>query len=171
MNFDAIDKLSNMRVIDLLDNIPDSSATKQYLLITRYILDSILEKKITILERVYKIWYSTFFLRIWRYWIKLRKYGMQNNCITLNTYTCIELNAHNLLIIIEKCREKNEIDIFLPWLFSSQPCEKIFRQTRSMTSTFSTMVNYSLLDIMKRLNRIQAINEISTDLGKLVFRG
>ncbi|CAH1103849.1 unnamed protein product [Psylliodes chrysocephalus] len=30
MNFDAIDKLSNMRVIDLLDNIPDSSATRQY---------------------------------------------------------------------------------------------------------------------------------------------
>lgn len=66
-------------------------------------------------------------------------------------------------MLVEKFRETNQ---FTPWLCSSQPCEKIFRQIRSMTSTFSTVVNFNLLSILRRLNRLQILNEISTDLSK-----
>ncbi|RLU26209.1 hypothetical protein DMN91_000002 [Ooceraea biroi] len=34
-----------------------------------------------------------------------------------------------------------------------------------MTSTYSTVVNFSTLDLLRRLSRIQVINEIVTDLG------
>jgi len=85
--------------------------------------------------------------------------------LTSNTYICIELNAHGLLLFVEKIRE-TDIDQFTPWLCSSQPCEKIFRQMRSMTSTFSTIVNFNLLGILRRLNRLQILNDISTDLSK-----
>jgi hypothetical protein len=54
--------------------------------------------------------------------------------------------------------------MFVPWLWSSQPCEKLFRSTRSMTTTYSTVVNYSILDIIHRLNRIQVLQNITVDL-------
>ncbi|CAG9771449.1 unnamed protein product [Ceutorhynchus assimilis] len=46
-----------------------------------------------------------------------------------------------------------------------QPCEKFFRQARAMSSKFSTIVNFSLLEMLRRLKRIQALQEISADLG------
>lgn len=75
------------------------------------------------------------------------------------------LNGHSILLMIEKNRQRN--CKVLPWLYSSQPCEETFRYIKSMTTTQSTIVNYSLRDILRRLNRIQVLNEISTDLDKL----
>lgn len=167
MNFEAIDRLCSTKVTDLLDKIPKSAATKQFLRTTRFIIDAFLNKEISPEERIYKIWYSIFFMRLWRQWLaKKRKYSIQKNFITLNTYTCIELNGHGLLLLLEKCRKTGNLDSFIPWLYSSQPCEKIFRQTRSMTSTYSTVVNFSAQDIIRRMNRIQILNEITSDLGK-----
>jgi hypothetical protein len=93
-------------------------------------------------------------------------FKLANNFITSNCYTCVELNAHALVNIICNFRDNPLLtnEMFLPYLFSSQPCEKIFRTTRSMTSTLSTVVNYSIKDIMQRLDRIKAINNILHDL-------
>lgn len=167
MNFEAIDKLSATCVTDLLLKNDESKATGQLLILTRYILDTFLDKSLSVIERVYRIWYSTFFLRLWRAWIKDHKeYSLSKNWITLNTYTCVELNAHGLLILIEKHREHPER--FLPWLFSSQPCEKFFRQTRSMTSTLSTVVNFDILDLLRRRHRIEAIDRIISNSGRYI---
>ncbi|KAL0098820.1 hypothetical protein PUN28_020765 [Cardiocondyla obscurior] len=74
------------------------------------------------------------------------------NFISSNAYTSVKLNANKLLLLIEK--------------IASQPCEKIFKQIRSMTSTYSTVVNFNLVGILRRLNRVEILNEISTDLSK-----
>lgn len=172
MNFNAIDKLSSQNVINLLNTINDSKldskATQQYLQITRYILDAFLDKSISVDKRIYYMWYSIFFIRFWKSWLAENKINTQKNCITYNTYTCIELNGHNMLLAIEKYRKINRPELFLPWLFSSQPCEKTFRQLRSMTSTFSTVVNFSMKEILQRLHRVQALNEITSDLGRCI---
>lgn len=70
MNFDAINKICDPKVLELLKNIDNANATKQLLLITRYILHSYIDKSISIELRVYYIWYATFFLRLWRAWLK-----------------------------------------------------------------------------------------------------
>lgn len=163
MNFDAVEKLCAPRVTELLSAIPDSQSTKQFLILIKHILNSFLDKKLKIEERIYSIWHGTFFLRLWRKWLQENNYSIDKNFITSNAYTSIELNAHGLLILIEKSRTTNQ---FTPWLCSSQPCESIFRKIRSMTSTFSTIVNFNLISILRRLNRLQILNEISTDLSK-----
>lgn len=167
MNFEAIDKMASDNVIQLLKEIPDAEATAQYLFLTRCILNSFLAKDITAEKRVYLMWYVTFFCRLWRYWLTANKKRLQSTFLTTNAYTCIELNAHGLLLMIHKLRSTDNPELFLPWLYSSQPCEKLFRQARSMSSTFSTMVNFSLLETLRRLKRIQALHEISADLGML----
>ena len=71
--------------------------------------------------------------------------------------SCIELNAHSLIIFIRTLRDHipNGSDCFLPWLLGSQPCESTFRAARSITGTFSTIVNFSLLGFLQRLHRLQ----------------
>lgn len=166
MNFDAINKMCDPKVLELLNNIDNANATKQLLLITRYVLDSYIDKSISIELRVYYIWYATFFLRLWRAWLKKQdSFTLSKNWLTLNTYTCIELNAHAILLILELCRKDNCPELFLPWLFSSQPCEKFFRQTRAMSSTYSTVTNFDMLDLLNRNARIQCLNNISADSG------
>lgn len=172
MNFDAIDKLSAQCVTDLLNEIPDAEATRLFLILTRYVLDSFLSKELSIEQRIYKIWYVTIFCRIWRYWLVHNGGKLQENFITLNTYTCIELNAHEIILILEKLRQMNSernMPQLLTWLYSSQACEKFFRETRAMSSMFSTIVNYTMLDMLRRLKRIQTMNEITNDLGMFFF--
>lgn len=165
MNFQAIDKLSSAKVISLLDSVANSKATKQYLQLTRHILDAFLDKNILVEKRIYNMWYCIFFIRFWKSWLIENHINIQKNFITSNTHICIELNGHNLLLGIEKLKRTNAPEQFLPWLFSSQPCEKTFRQIRSMTSTFSTVVNFSMKELLHRLHRVHALNEITSDLG------
>ena len=54
-------------------------------------------------------------------------------------------------------------DYFLPWLLGSQPCESTFRAARSMTGTFSTIVNFSLLGFLQRLHRLQIQLQLETE--------
>lgn len=166
MNFDAVEKITDTKVISsLLENVPNSKGTAVFLSMCRFILDSFLDKSLPPLERIYKMWVAAFFFRVWRNHInKNEKYSLSHNFISLNCYTCIELNAHSLICYLMMCRDNEKS--FLPWLLSSQPCEENFRKLRSMTSTFSTRVNFSVLDVLRRLNRLNFMTQVTCDVGK-----
>lgn len=168
MNYTSVEKISSNLVKSLLSkHVPGSNATVLYLSLVRHIINAFLDKDIAVVDRVYSIWFSVFILRMWKYWLqKHLKYNIKNNFISMNAYVCIELNAHELIKVIEKFKENQTEILFLPWLMSSQPCEKTFRAIRSLTSTYSTVVNFNMLEILQRLNRIQLINEIQSDTGK-----
>lgn len=55
--------------------------------------------------------------------------------------------------------------MFLPWLYSSQPYEQLFRATRPLKSTFNTAVNFSIKELMNRVKRVEMLNSIYNDLG------
>lgn len=171
MNFESVEKITNPKVISaLLQFVSGAKGTAVYLIICRYILDSFLEKNMSPSKRILQIWVAVFFLRIWRSSLhNSREYSISENFISLNCYTCIEINAHSLIRFTQRCRERNEPHQFLPWYLSSQPCESTFRKLRSMTSTFSTVVNFSVLDVLRRLNRINLLNEIVCDTGKFII--
>lgn len=172
MNFASVEKICNDSILKLLEkSIPNSEGTCLYLKILNWSIYSYIDPNLTAIERVYKIWYAVFILRIWRSWImKTKQYTLKNNFITLNCYTCIEINAHHLIKIIIQLRELNREDLFLPHFFSSQTCESFFRQIRSMSSTYSTVVNCSMLEILHRLRRIQLqIDIITQESNKVIF--
>ena len=120
-----------------------------------------LSSQLSPLQRVYSIWFKVFFMRMWRHWLfKQKTYSTVHNCISLNSYVCMELNAHGLLNLIFHCFEENSFDNFVSWLCSSQPCESFFRNLKSMSSTFSTIVNCSVLDAIHKLERLQHLADI-----------
>jgi len=89
-----------------------------------------------------------------------KEYSIQNNFITENTYSCIELNVHSLITLLQTARKSGHN--FLPWLHGSQSCEKLFRTLRSMSSTFSTVVNFGILGLLRRLHRLQIQFQLET---------
>lgn len=77
---------------------------------------------------------------------------------------CLELNAHALVSTIIYFRDNGIAESFLPWMFGSQACEKIFRAVRSLSSTYSTVVNFSMLELVHKINRINFQSEIINQL-------
>eukprot|EP00731_Ephydatia_muelleri_P026350 Em0018g450a len=68
-----------------------------------------------------------------------------------------ELNAHADIIFMRTLRDhySDGAALFSPWKLGSQSCEKTFRAVRSMTTTFSTVINVGMLGLLRRLHRLQ----------------
>ena len=116
-----------------------------YLGLMRDIRDSFLNKSLKPSERLVRIWRVVFFFRLWRRWLKDNGRSEADHFITTNAYVCVEINAHLLLQIISGViRGILPKDALRVWLTGSQACESIFRLARSMTSTFSTIVNFTM---------------------------
>ena len=100
-----------------------------------YITSSFLDKTLKPLQRIYRIWYATFSLRVWRFWLcNDSPYHLNINLISSNAYLCVELCAHSIVLTIMLLQE----------LYSSQCCECYFRAARACSTFGSTQVNFSL---------------------------
>lgn len=167
MNFKSVQKLIHENVLNLLTIDPEHRATLQYLKILKCCLEPYLSKTLCVRERIYQIWYAIMFLRLWKTWIPLEgAYKICLHFITPQTHACIELNGHMLIIAALKFSGSPN---FLPWLMSSQCCESLFRQLRSMGSTFSTVINMSMLDMLHKLKRLQIIETAPDQLDDFEF--
>lgn len=109
-------------------------------------------------------------IRIWRQYVLSQKdLTLGENFLTLNCYVCIELNAHSLVLLLLYLNKTHMPHLFLPHLFGSQQCEAIFRQIRSFTSTYSTVANCSVKEILSRISKILLQNEISFNYNSFKF--
>ena len=130
-------------------------------------VDAFLDKGLSPLERIKKVWYIIFFLRYWHRWLSLhKKFNVKENFITSNAFSGIELNGHALVSLVILMRDKipNGNELFCPWLLGSQPCEQTFRAARSMTGTFSTIINFSMHALLQRLHRLQIQLQLESEM-------
>ncbi|KAJ8686027.1 hypothetical protein QAD02_021820 [Eretmocerus hayati] len=162
MNFNAAKKICSAKVIKLLEKIPSTAGTREYLKIMNLTMLAFLSTDLNPLVRTYCSWYGVNFLRLWREWISgYDEFSVVNNFVSLNTYTCLELNAHSLVSILLKIIDDPKlIESFLPWLFGSQPCEGFFRVARSLRTVFARAVNCSVLEAMRISQRLQMLSDI-----------
>lgn len=163
-NFESVRRMCDEKVTRLLQSSvikEKSKGTIWFLDTIRDVLDSYMCPYLTPLQRIQKLWYRIFCIRLWRRYISShKKYYLDDNFLTSNCYTCIELNGHSLIQIILHLRSINRPDLFLPFLFGSQQCESIFRKLRSFTTTFSTVANCSVKEMCGRMSKIELQNEI-----------
>ncbi|XP_055308257.1 uncharacterized protein LOC129572338 [Sitodiplosis mosellana] len=160
-NFKSFEKCMNIRTRRALQEyIPDSEATSFFLDLCLKVSTSLMDYDITPYERIEMLFHAIFFLRIWRKWIIQSKYILRENFITSNAYLCTELNGANLLKLIRIFRDENKPELFLTTMFDSQACERAFRQLRSMGTPNFTKINFTLLELLHMVRRIEVQNEI-----------
>ena len=100
-NFEAVLRITSENVMNLLDEFPDAKGTKAYLQVTKSIISSYLNKDMDPICRIKEAWFALFFVRYWRQWLLCHSnYTLEKNFISLNSYICIELNAHALVILL-----------------------------------------------------------------------
>ena len=182
-NFSSCVKICSDDVTNNLINVPSSEGIILYLRLLRSIIIAYNDKETTPIHRLYHAWFSVFSSRWWYAWIaNMRKVdlddilhelsGIKNSrksekhqfFITNNTYYCIEINAHQLmyiaLLVTEKKLPPEAMNIYL---FNSQTCEGMFRSARSMSGTFSSVVNFTVQEFLNRTQKISLLSKIKTE--------
>jgi hypothetical protein len=184
-NFSSCIKICSDDVIKNLINIPGSEGTIMYLHLLRSIIIAYIDKETSMIDRMYHAWFSVFVCRWWRAWLEnMSKYDLDESLyqltgiriarkkrntkeyffITTNAYYSIEINAHQLtylaLLVLEKKLPTEAMNIYH---FSSQTCEGMFRSTRSMSGTFSSVVNFSTQQFLNRAQRVSVLHKIKSE--------
>lgn len=161
-NYSSVLRMISDKVIQLLEkNVKNSQGTVAFLRLIRNVIEAFSNQEFSPLERIDKIWYSIFIVRIWRDFVKSKRgYTLKDNFLTQNCLTCIEINGHSLVLVLLYLEREAMTDNFVPWLFNSQACEEFFRSLRSFTSTYSTKANFSIKEILNRISKIQLLNDI-----------
>lgn len=156
-NFASFQKVTQERVLNALEtHVMDSEATVQYLRLSGDLTKAFTDVNLDPLKRVNLLWRALYFFRAWRKWIqKHDEYDKEANFISLNAFSCIVLNAYSMLHLITKFRDTGQQHLFLPHIFNSQHCESTFRQFRSMTTANWTKINFSMLELLNMINRIE----------------
>lgn len=161
-NYKSLEKIMKTRVTEALNKyVVGSEATVAFLTMCKYITSAFLDRDLQPIERVYRIWYATYLLRIWRKFIlDSDVYDLKNNFITSNAQACTEINAIGLIQLIVVLRDSGKSNMFIPHLFDSQPCESTFRQLRSLGTINWTRINFSLMECLQMIERTELENDI-----------
>ncbi len=165
MNFKSVQNMTSEEVLSALRQVEECRATEWYLMMMQDITVAFLKEDTAPLLRVFLMWRVAFFMRMWRLWLQEEERALQDHFITMNAFICIELNAHNLVTGMRQLRDRGQQDLFLPFLWGSQPCEAYFRDARSLTSTRSTVVNFSTLEFLRRQGRIELQSYVANEVG------
>lgn len=170
-NYASLEKIMDDRVLNAMKtHVADSEGTIMYLTLCKLITSTFIGTNLKPIERIYKIWYAVYFLRCWRKWIKTNaNYSLNENFISDNAYTCVEINAHNLIKIVIKLRSNEQEHLFLPQHFASQPCEHIFRTMRSMGTINYTKINFSLNELLHMVARVEIMNNTICTCKEIEF--
>ncbi|CAF1397314.1 unnamed protein product [Didymodactylos carnosus] len=141
----------------------------RFIKMLQMIIVAYIEKKTTIAERLRSAWCVVFFCRIWFTWIKLKTFdstqSAENNTskyfITRPAYLSVEINAHNLLYLILLVKQKQlPPHVLHVHTFNSQACESIFGNARALSGIYSTIINFTVHDFLRRAQRLSLLNDI-----------
>ncbi|CAF4170964.1 unnamed protein product [Rotaria sp. Silwood2] len=184
-NFNSCIKICSDNVINSLVSIPNAEGTIMYLRLLRSVMIAYIDKETSSIDRLFHAWFSVFVCRWWYIWLQnMSKDNLYNTIhelnhitvnqkritskkefyITDNAYYSMEINAHQLtyiaLLVIEKKLPLEAMNIYL---FSSQTCEGMFRSCRSMSGTFSSVVNFSVQEFLNRAQKLSVLHKIKAE--------
>lgn len=167
MSFSICERASSEEVCDLLKR-PEEQATKVFLILIQLVILAYIDPKTPPAARITAAWELAFFMRLWKFFLKINSrinrsagvteethvFNVETSFVSSNVNECCEINAHNLIMYNDRCRDKGMPELFLPSLTGSQPNEAMFRLLRSLTTTRSTIVSFGVRDVIERIRRL-----------------
>ncbi|CAF1131024.1 unnamed protein product [Rotaria sordida] len=179
-NFTSCINLSDDDVLVALEDIEGSQATQIYLRLLRSIVLAYVEHNTPLIDRIYHSWFGVFLCRIWQTWLHVVDETEMPEChtderindmfITTPAHFSVELNAHSLLGICLLVAQKQLPESALAISnYHSQSCESTFRLTRSTSGTFSSIVNFTIAQFLKRAGKLSVLTgtENQSESGQL----
>lgn len=162
MDFQPYLKITDDRVLTALqEHVVGSNGTVQYLKMCKKLTSSFLDYNAKPLDRIFNMYHGVFFFRIWKKYTNSSEKHTPQDFITTNAYTCIEINAINLILLLKRFRDQNLPELFLPTMLDSQACEKTFRLFRAMGTTQYTKINFTLYELIHMIGRVEVQNDIA----------
>ncbi|CAF4316655.1 unnamed protein product, partial [Rotaria sp. Silwood2] len=171
-NYRSCERLASDDVLNLLKMNTNTQGTFVYLQLLQLIIIAYIEPTTPLKTRLKSAWITVFVCRLWLAWLKKKIFKNQSSTsinkdthfITRTAYLSVELNAHNLLYLILLVQQqqlpKESLHIFL---FNSQSCEGMFRNARSLSGAYSTIVNFTTHDFLRRVAKLSLLNQIKCD--------
>jgi len=170
-NYKSCLKILNEEVINALEDIDGSLATQIYLRLLRSIALAYIDHNTSLIDRIYHSWLAVFICRIRQTWLHLvhkediseshSQMSKENLFITVPAHFSIEMNAHSLVAI---CLLVHQQDLPISALrfsnYHSQSCEATFRNSRSMSGVFSTVVNFTTEQFLERAGKLSVLADI-----------
>ncbi|CAM4835067.1 unnamed protein product [Rotaria magnacalcarata] len=149
-NFTSCLNLSDDDVLLALEDIEGSQATRIYLRLLRSIVLAYVEHNTMIID-----------LDETEMPEDLIDERISDMFITTPAHFSVELNAHSLLgiclLVAQKQLHESALSISN---YHSQSCESTFRLTRSMSGAFSSIVNFTIEQFLKRAGKLSVLTEI-----------
>jgi len=170
-HFESCLKISSDDVIHALEDIDGSQGTGIYLSLLRSVVIAYVEHDTPIINRIYHSWLAVFLCRIWQTWLHTAsekdileshsEMSMDKLFITVPAHFSIELNAHSLLVICLLVYQHDLPESALSISnYKSQTCESSFRDTRSMSGAFSSVVNFTTQQFLKRAGKLTVLTNL-----------
>lgn len=164
MNTVGTENVCHKKVHPLLKKyVPGSDGTIQLLKIMDFLLDAFVREKTPDRERLFKCIYVLEFLRRWITDQKRRRRGFESS-FTKHCFECVELNTFFLVNLLARGNGS------LIRLCSSQACEKLFRQLRSMSTLGSTQINFSEYELVSKLRKAKLTQQFMSELQQTGFK-
>ena len=107
-----------------------SIATSVFLKIEDCIHTAFTKRELPVRERAKCAWLPITFLRLWKAWLKIEEYPVENHFITRQTYDDIILAGHCIIISMKLFAIHYPTLPYEPWMFGSDSCEVLFSSLR-----------------------------------------
>lgn len=172
-NFASCQKICDDKVLVILSMNEKYKGTYNYLLLLNLLIMAYTNRHFSLSTRIFYGWIVVFYVRLWRIWLYITKNKRRSTSrntasndkycfITSNALLAMEINAHCLIYIYLLIEQKHvpqslakSIDIF-----SSQPCENLYRDARALSGIYSSQINFTMKQFLRRINKLNALTEI-----------
>jgi hypothetical protein len=159
MDFSSTLRICDDKVLDLLRMKRSCTGTYMYLKMMNSFAKAFVLESVSVDEKISNSVFVVTFLRIWRKYLELHNLP-SDHFISKNCWDCIELC--NSFLIFTSMKERGH----LIHLCNSQSCESFFRDLRSFSSSGLTQINFNLFDCVKKINKVQTVEILKSELRK-----
>lgn len=163
MNTIGTEKICRPVVVELLKKfVVSSEGTQIFLELMDNCLEAFTRHNVPARIRLFKGVYTLEFVRRWMADLIDNHQGYDSG-ITKHCHECLELNVAFLLQLVLTGTAH------LAPMCSSQACEKAFRLLRSFSPMESTMINFTMFELITQLKRVKMMSQFSSDLQSSGF--
>ncbi|GES74758.1 hypothetical protein GLOIN_2v1772310 [Rhizophagus clarus] len=148
-----------------------------YLFVIGEIVDSYLNRDVTLIERIRMAMTGFFFLHLWKFHIKTlaQKYpdfiNINQNFLADQTFSILISLCQSMVLLVKAHRGYYPQIPLIPWMHGSEPCEHFFGVARQINSDFSFAEIIQMLPKISQYTKALRNKKLNFEKGKSVREG